>query len=77
MVNDTEMMTTSKSALFILDLSLSYIAYRAIINVKFTAEIKGLSIIAATRISLISYIRYTSSGDTLLCCRIELIDATN
>jgi hypothetical protein len=45
------------------------LGYPAIINAKFTPEIKGVSIIAAAHMSniLISYIQYASMGHTLLC----------
>jgi hypothetical protein len=52
---------------------ISYIGYPAIINAKFTPEIKGLSILLpfVYPISLISYIQYTSTVDTLLCAELN------
>jgi len=47
---------------------ISSIGYPAIINAKFTPEMKELSIVAAARISNISG---TSTGHTLLCAELN------
>ena len=53
---------------------ISYIGYPAIINAKFTAEIKGLSIMAAARISNIAGLVYSiyQHGPHFTLRRIEL-----
>jgi hypothetical protein len=58
---------------------ISYIGYPAIINAKFTPEIKGLSIVAAARISNIAALVYSiyQHEPHFTLRRIELIDATN